>query len=255
MSPEAGGQAVVVGATGAVGGAVLRRLRKAGLSVVAVARDESRLAGLAADDPGVLPCPADVGEDRSGALIATACERVGEPVRMVVQAAGLPASGPLSSVDPGLLGTLVGLKLGGLLRVVRAVEPMLGPGSRLVAVGGHFGSEPQPQTCGAGVTNAALANLVRQLADHYGPRGVTAHLVAPGPLDTERLSRLAEAAATHRGITRDEVLDEYREHSPMHRLTTVDEVAWAVALLLDPEAVALHGATLALDSGARRGLF
>jgi hypothetical protein len=38
-------------------------------------------------------------------------------------------------------------------------------------------------------------------------------------------------------------------------MTTVDQVSWAVAQLLAPEADALHGATLALDGGARRGLF
>jgi hypothetical protein len=38
-------------------------------------------------------------------------------------------------------------------------------------------------------------------------------------------------------------------------MTTVDQVSWAVTQLLAPEADALHGATLALDGGARRGLF
>jgi hypothetical protein len=36
-------------------------------------------------------------------------------------------------------------------------------------------------------------------------------------------------------------------------MTIVDQVSWAVAQLL-VEADALHGATLALDGGARRGL-
>jgi hypothetical protein len=44
-------------------------------------------------------------------------------------------------------------------------------------------------------------------------------------------------------------------HSPLGQMTTVDQVSWAVAQLLAPEADALHGATLALDGGARRGLF
>jgi len=247
-------QAVVVGATGAVGGAVLRRLRQQGLAVVAVARDADALGKLAADDPGVLSCPADIGDDTAGPTIAAAV-RDGGPVRMVVQATGLPATGPLATIEPAALGTVVALKLGGLLRLVRAVEDRLEPGSRVVAIGGHFGSEPDPATCGAGVTNAALANLVRQLADAYGPRGVSVHLVAPGPLDTPRLRAIAERTGQARGMSAAEVLGEYRAHSPLNRLTTTDEVGWAVASLLAPEAAALHGATLALDGGARRGLF
>ncbi|HTK61915.1 MAG TPA: SDR family oxidoreductase [Pseudonocardia sp.] len=252
--PAEAGVAVVVGATGAVGGAIARRLRTEDLTVVAVARDADALAKLVADDPGVIACPADIGTDAAQTAIADAVRDLG-PVRMVVQATGLPATGPLATVDPDALGTVVALKLGGLLRLVRAVDGQLEPGSRIVAIGGHFGSEPSPQTCGAGVTNAALANIVRQLADVYGPRGVTVHLVAPGPLDTERLRNICAATAESRGVSPETVLEEYRAHSPMHRLTTTDEVAWQVIQLLAPEAASLHGATLAMDSGARRGLF
>ena len=38
------------------------------------------------------------------------------------------------------------------------------------------------------------------------------------------------------------------------QLTTIDEVAWAVGLLLAPEASSLHGSTLSLDVGRRRGI-
>lgn len=248
------GQAVVVGATGSVGGAILRRLRAEGLPIVAVARDAASLHKLAAEDRGVLACPTDIGSAASQATIAEAVHEAG-PVRMVVQATGLPPTGHLTTADPDALGRVVALKLGGLLRLVRAVDNQLEPGSRIVAVGGHFGSEPTPQTCGAGITNAALANLIRQLSDSYGPREVTAHLVAPGPLDTERLRSIATSAASDRNVSLETVLDEYRAHSPLNRLTTIDEVAWSVGQLLAPEASALHGATLALDSGARRGIF
>ena len=195
MSPS--GQAVVVGATGEVGAAIVARLRKAGVPVVAVARDRDRLEQLSATDDGITACPADIGDDSSGEAIAAA---VSGPVRMVVQSAAVPPAGPLATIEPDALGRSVSLKLGGLLRLIRAVEDRFVEGSRIVAIGGHFGSEPTPQTCGAGVTNAALANLIRQLADAYGPRGVTVHMIAPGVLDTDRLRRFA--AAARRGARR-----------------------------------------------------
>ncbi len=46
------GQAVVVGATGEIGAAIVARLRKAGVPVVAVARDRHRLEQLRATDDG-----------------------------------------------------------------------------------------------------------------------------------------------------------------------------------------------------------
>lgn len=245
------GTAVVVGATGALGGAIAERLRAIGLTVVGVSRGGPGGPG------GVGGCRADIASDEALPAIARAVEGTSGPVRMVVQAAGLPASGPVTTVAPDALGAAVALKVGGLLRLVRAVDAVDGAlvaGSRIVALGGHYGVEPSPHTSGAGVTNAALANLVRQLADAYGPRGITAHLVAPGPADTERLRRLSAAQAGARGVGVETVLAERRAESPLGRLVTPAEVAWAVATLLAPEADALTGSTLALDVGARRGV-
>ncbi len=240
---EPPGIAVVVGASGSLGGAIAERLAATGLTVVGVSRSGAS-------------CSADIGSDSAVSAIAEAVAAAGDgPVRMVVQAAGLPPTGPLAQIEPDALGRAVALKAGGLLRLVRAVEDRLRAGSRIVALGGHFGSEPAPYACAAGVTNAALANLVRQLAIEYGPRGITAHLVAPGPVDTPRLRGLCEQAAAERGVSVVQVLAERAAESPLGRLVTPTEVAWAVAVLLAPEADALDGATLALDIGARRGIF
>ena len=135
-------------------------------------------------------CAADIGSDDAVAAIAAA---VGDrPVRMVVQAAGLPAAGPLATIEPDALGRAVALKCGGLLRLVRAVDGHLRPGARIVALGGHYGIEPAPYACAAGVTNAALANLVRQLATAYGPaRGDR----APGRARARRHPAAAGAVA------------------------------------------------------------
>lgn len=253
MRSAAAGECVVVaGASGAVGSAIVRRLRATtGLLAVAVARDPHKLAQLTRDDSEIIGCAIDIGAADAEEHLRAA---IPCPVRMLVQAVGLPATGPLESVDPDDLGRVVALKLGGLLRMIRAVGDRWAEGARIVAIGGHYGAEPSPRTCAAGVTNAALANLMRQLADDYGPRGVTVHLVAPGPLDSERLNNLAAGVAAARGVALEAVLNEYRSHSPLNRLGTLEEVAWAVEQLLSPLAAALHGSTLSLDGGARRGV-
>jgi NAD(P)-dependent dehydrogenase (short-subunit alcohol dehydrogenase family) len=173
-----------------------------------------------------------------------------------VQAAGLPPSGTIDTITPAEITAGIDAKIGGLLRLVRAAEPNLTSGSRLVVLGGHYGYEPSPVAPLAGIANAALGNLVRSLADAWGPRGVTVHLVAPGPVESPRMRAIAERSAARRGgeVTAEDVLDEYRRGAPLGRLTTIDEVVWAVALLLAPEAGALHGATLSLDLGRRRGI-
>jgi NAD(P)-dependent dehydrogenase (short-subunit alcohol dehydrogenase family) len=244
--------AVVAGATGALGSAIVVRLRAAGLGVIAVARSQEALADLAAGDEGIIPLAGDLSDDRLTARLAAALDR---PVRMVVQAAGLPASGTIETLTGDEIARGLDAKLGGVLRLIRAVQDHLVPSSRIVVLGGHYGYEPSPAAPLAGIANAGLANMVRSLADRWGPEGVTVHLIAPGPVDSPRMHAIAERSAQRRGdVSAEQVLDEYRAGSPLGRLTRVAEVAWAVSLLLDEEASALHGSTLSLDAGRRRGI-
>jgi NAD(P)-dependent dehydrogenase (short-subunit alcohol dehydrogenase family) len=245
--------AVVSGATGALGSAIVACLRSAGLAVVAVARSRSDLERLASGDTGIVPVAADLSDD---AAMTTLGAAIDGRVRIVVHAAGLPPSGTVGTITPDEITRGMDVKVGGLVRLLRSVEPHLGDGSRIVVLGGHYGYEPSAAAPLAGMVNAALGNLTRALADHWGPRGVTVHLIAPGPVESPRMQTIAERTATRRagGATAEDVLDEYRAGSPLGRLTTIEEVAWAVGVLLAPEAAALHGATFSLDVGRRRGM-
>ena len=254
MQTNSGAQqelAVVVGATGAFGQAIVSRLAAAGLGVVAVARRADSLNALKAQVPGLVACTADISSDSSIEAIADAVDR---PVRMVVHGPGVAVAGGILAAPTGSMVDAVNIKVGGLLRLVRAVDGRLSAGSRIVAIGGHYGFEPPAYAAAAGVANAALVNVTRQLSLAYGPRGVTAHLIAPGPADTPRLRKVAADRAALRGISVDEVLAEMLADSSIGRFTTPEQVAWATAMLLDPEADSMTGSSLMLDSGRRRGL-
>lgn len=243
--------AVVVGATGAFGTAIVNRLAASGLRILAVARTTEALAELKARVPQVEPCAADISSDTAIEAIATA---VNGPVRMVVHGPGVGVAGGILTAPTSTLVDAVNIKVGGLLRLVRAVDEQLSAGARIVAIGGHYGLEPTAYAASAGIANAALVNGVRQLSLAYGARGVTAHLIVPGPADTERLRRVAADRAALRNITMEDVLAEMAAESSIGRLTTPEQVAWAVSLLLAPEADAMTGSALMLDSGRRRGL-
>ena len=243
--------AVVVGSTGAMGQVITQRLAGAGLQVVAVARSPESLQALAARLPGLRTCAADIGDD---AAIDAIRAQLDAPVRMLVQGAGVATAGGVLDAPIAALTDAVNLKVGGLLRLVRAADACLARGSRIVAIGGHYGFEPSAYAATAGVANAALANVVRQLSWAYGERGVTAHLVAPGPADTERLRRVATARGAREGLDTEAVLAQMRGESAIGAFTTVEQIAWAIGLLLDPHADALAGSTLFMDAGRRKGL-
>lgn len=242
---------IIVGATGAFGHAIARRLIGEGFAVLAVARSAVALSELAESIPGLYPCAADVTSD--SAIEAIRNELTG-PVRAVVHGPGVGVAGGIVNADINVLMEAVNIKVGGLLRVVRAAEARMARGSRIIAIGGHYGLEPTAYAASAGIANAALFNVVRQLSLGYGPQGITAHTIAPGPAETERLRAVATARAERDGISMEEVLDHMRSESSIGAFTTPEQVAWGVSMLLAEEANAMTGSTLMLDSGRRRGL-
>lgn len=243
--------AVMVGATGALGHVVAQRLVASGLDLLAVGRQEVALKKLTAGSAHMRYCVADISGD---AAIETIARAIDAPVRIAIHAPGVPVAGGVLDAPPEVLAQAVNIKAGGMLRLFRAVAQHLLPHARLVAVGGHYGFEPTAHAATAGVANAALSNLMRQLSWALGERGVTAHLVAPGPADTERLHAMAAAGAAKRGVSVAQVLDEMKQDSAIRAFTQPEQVAWGICLLLAPEADALAGSSLMLDAGRRHGL-
>ena len=244
--------ALVVGAGGTFGRRIAARLVAEGLDVIGIGRSPDPLAATAeAIGPGFTPLLADMADDSAVTAIAAALTM---PVAMVVHAPGLPVAGGIREARADLLAAACNIKVGGMLRLVRGAEAGFRRGTRLVAIGGHYGFEPTAYAATAGIANAAVANLIKQLSWAYGGEGVTAHLVAPGPADSERLNAVAAARAARSGQPLAAELDAMRAESAIGAFVTADQVAWAVASLLAPEADALAGSTLFLDAGRRRGL-
>lgn len=243
--------AVVVGATGAFGQAIVKHLVLKGLQVLAVARTEAALTQLHQQYPSVRVCVADIASDTA---IEAIQQQIFAPVRLVVHGPGVGVAGGILKAPTQTLVDAVNIKVGGMLRLTRAVDQHLQMNSRLVAIGGHYGLEPTAYAASAGIANAALLNAIRQLSLAYGERGITAHLIAPGPADTERLRKVAAERAQLQGISTEEVLAQMLADSSLGQFTTPEQVAWAVGVLLEPEASAMTGSTLMLDAGRRRGL-
>jgi NAD(P)-dependent dehydrogenase (short-subunit alcohol dehydrogenase family) len=194
---------------------------------------------------------ADLSDDASIGDIAAHLDR---PVRMAIHVAGPVLAGGVAEVTTEAVLEAVDVKVNGLLRLVRAVDGHLVSGARIVAITGHLGYDPVPASVTAGVANAAVAALVRQLARAYGPRGVTCHAIAPGPVESPRLDRLIDHLASAAGSSADEARAALMGEAPAGRLATPEDVAWAVGILLDDAAAMMDGSTLFLDGGRRTSL-
>jgi NAD(P)-dependent dehydrogenase (short-subunit alcohol dehydrogenase family) len=234
--------AVVAGASGTIGSAVSTMLTGRGLRVLGLAR---------APDPGRGIRSVDLTDTDAVAAIGS---EIDGDVRVIVQAAGPELGGGIRHVDPASVLAAMDTKVLGLLRIVRAVEHRLVRGSRIIAVTGHLGYDPVPASVGAGVANAALGALVRQLAAEYGPTGITSHAVAPGPVESPRLDRLIEHLATAGNVTTNDARQALLDGASVGRFATPDDVAWAVSTLLEDAAALANGSTLFLDGGRRTAI-
>ncbi|MGW5877288.1 SDR family NAD(P)-dependent oxidoreductase [Nocardiopsis terrae] len=111
-----------------------------------------------------------------------------------------------------------------------------GHGGHIVNVGsrGAFKGEPDHPAYGAG--KAALHSLGQSLAVALAPHGITVASVAPGFVETERVSA--------------RLTDRVRAQSPFGRVAAPEEVASAVRYLASPEATWTSGAVLDLNGAS-----
>lgn len=243
--------ALIAGATGDFGKEIVKKLLERGLKIIAIGRNLEELNRLSEDDKNIIACQADISKDSAIEIIKSACK---ETVKLVINCAGVAVAGGVKDADLAAMNDAVNIKVGGLLRMVRAADSNLEKHSRIIAIAGHYGLEPTEYAATAGIANAALINVSRQLSLAYGERGVTSHVIAPGPADTSRLRKVALNRAARDGKALEEVLDEMADESSLGEFTTPQQVAWAVSILIDNEADAMTGSTLMLDVGRRRGL-
>lgn len=181
---------VVTGASSGIGGAVARRLARAGVTVVAVARREERLTALAqelATAPGrIVPHAADVADTAAvDALAARVATEFGV-CHALVNNAGVGGGGfhgrddlddTLRTLDINLLGTF---------RCLAAFADLLERSAparvvNVASVAGKLGIGP----AGYAASKFGVVGLSEALNLSWAPRGITVTQLNPGFILTE----------------------------------------------------------------------
>jgi len=177
--------AIVAGAGSGLGQATALALHAAGVTVVAVDRNEAGLKQLPdeisrevadATDPAV-----------PGPLVERIAAAVGSP-DILVNTIGAYELGDSLSVTPQGLTQLMDVNLGAALWLTQAVAPyMQQEGSGVIVhVAARPGVEPSAGTAAYGVSKAARVHLVRTLDVELRSHGIRVNAVAPQVMATAK---------------------------------------------------------------------
>jgi len=165
-------------------------------------------------------------------------------VQVVVSNAGITRDTLLARMSDKDWHDVLDANLSGAFHVARrAIGPMMkARWGRLVfvsSVGAFLGSPGQTNYA---ATKAGLVGFARSIAREYGSRGITANVVAPGPIETEMIASLGND-------WRDRMVGQI----PVARVGTSEEVAAAVRFLASDEAAFITGAVVPVDGGMAMG--
>ena len=127
-----------------------------------------------------------------------------------------------------------------LTGICRAFEPLLAPGSSVMAMTYHGSTEFIPGYNVMGVAKAALECSMRYLAYDMGAKGVRVNAISSGPIKT----LAASAVGGLKGI-----FSEIEEKAPLRRNVTTQDVGGLATFLASDLASAVTGEVIYVDSG------
>ncbi|MFZ2979550.1 MAG: SDR family oxidoreductase, partial [Sphingobium sp.] len=188
-------------------------------------------------------------------MVAKAVEQFGR-IDLLVNAAASsnPIGGSIEQVDVDALVADTDTKVGGYLRCIQAVVPIMkarGLGC-IINVGGLTGRSSDTLS---GLRNVAVTHLTKVLADQLGPFGLTVNAVHPGLTRTPHLDELFVDMAAEKAVSPHEIEAEFVSQIPTRRLSMPQEVGEAIAFLASAHGGSINGESIAIDGGYSRGIY
>ncbi len=232
-------RAFVTGGSKGIGAAIVRRLMADGAEVVFSAQDMTMAEALAAET-GARAVRLDVTDLDAAHDAVTG----NGPFDILVNNAGMDQHAFFTQTTFSEWRHLIAVNLEAVLATTHAVLPAMQQArfGRIINVGSEAGRQGSK---GGSVYAAAKGGVIaftKSIARENGRFGITANVIAPGPVDTPLLRKALESGG-------EKLLQAMKASTLMNRLGEPEEVAAAVAFLSSADAGFITGETLGVSGG------
>jgi 2-hydroxycyclohexanecarboxyl-CoA dehydrogenase len=235
--------ALVTGAGGGIGRAIVRHLSAAGYAVAACDLNKDAAAEAVDGLTGSVAYPMNITDSAAVATTVAAITDELGPISVLVNNAGIDKIEPFVESTETAWRAVIEVNYLGTVIVTRAVlDPMIEAGyGRIISISsdaGRVGSSGEVVYSG---TKGAVISFGKALAREVASKGITVNSVCPGPTDTPLLQQVADRSQ--------KLFDAMARAVPMKRIATPDDIAPAVVFFAGDGAGYITGQTLSVSGG------
>jgi 3-oxoacyl-[acyl-carrier protein] reductase len=236
-----GKTALVTGASGGIGSAVAKALAAQGAKVALSGTREDALKAVAADIPGAVIVPCNLGDTEAvEGLIPAAIEALGGKLDILVNNAGVTRDNLVMRMKDEEWSDVIRINLEAAFRLIRAAsKPMMKARvGRIITITSVVGTTGNPGQANYAASKGGLTAMSKALAQELASRNITVNCVAPGFITSPMTDVLPDAQK-----------EALTTRIPAGRLGEGAEIGAAVVYLASDEAAYVTGQTLHVNGG------
>jgi NAD(P)-dependent dehydrogenase (short-subunit alcohol dehydrogenase family) len=234
------GRHLVFGATGGIGAALCRHLKEAGGDPVLIARDRAKLEAMS-QELGAVSHSVDCRDWEQVESLVGSLAAEGDPIDGVAVCIGSLLIKPAHLTRREEFEATIESNLSVAFGILRAVvRPMMKAGGSIVLASSAAARIGISNHEAIAAAKAGVIGLTVSAAATYAARGIRVNCVAPGLTETPMTERLTANEAGRRAS---------EAMHAMGRLGRPEEVARAIAWLLDRQQSWVTGQTIGVDGG------
>ena len=233
--------ALITGATGGIGGAIARKMRDAGATVVVSGRNIAKMDAEFGDEYIKIPC--DLAADGGAVeLVMNTIEAAGK-IDILINNAGITRDTLLMRMTDDQFDEVINTNLRSCFKMCRAaIMPMMkNRFGRIINMASIIGTIGGPGQANYAASKGGMIAMTKSIAAEVASRGITANAIAPGFIKTPMTDVLP-----------DELKKTYLAQIPAGRFGEPDDIANACVFLASDEASYINGQTLHVNGGMGR---